>query len=77
VNRTEEALAGISRAVRRAGLDIERELQRHDMKDLPSPVVKSLHLLTTAIAGAIEQLESYRPSERRWIRLWAKRSSPP
>jgi hypothetical protein len=52
---------------------VERELQRDDMNDLPSPVIRSLHLLTTAMASAIEQLESYRPSERGWIKLWSRR----
>ncbi|MDX6668990.1 MAG: hypothetical protein QOK04_2370 [Solirubrobacteraceae bacterium] len=61
MNRTHDALAGISRAVRNASLDIEGELEQHALRDLPTPVLDALAAATESLTALLANAEGYGP----------------
>jgi hypothetical protein len=67
MNPTEEALAGMSRALREGTRAIERVLAEHSVKDLPTPVIEALTEVTDALAKALAAVEGFGQAERHWM----------
>jgi hypothetical protein len=61
MNRTHDALAGISRTIRDASLDLEEELKQHDLHDLPIPVIDVLAAATESLTALLANVEGYMP----------------
>jgi hypothetical protein len=60
VNRTEQALQAVSKAVREPTWAFEREMSEVTVDDLPTPVIRKLSAATDALVGVLVEAEGFR-----------------